>query len=189
MLEPVVEGAAFMALPGGDSGGSPPVDDTALFDLRQGRYALPMTQLALDLGVFERLGPDPRATAAVGDAIGLSARGADAMFCVLAALGWIDLRPAGGAALTPVAMTYLRRDSPFFRGRLLEATDPTLRALAVACQRETGPASPLAGALRDLSAGEVADFIGRMDALGRPAAPSLASQPPFCNARRVLDVG
>ncbi|WP_035792321.1 methyltransferase [Kitasatospora mediocidica] len=163
-------------------------DDTLLLELRHGRHVLPMTQLAMDLGLFDLLAARPADAAQVADHLGTTPRAAEAMLAVEAALGLLRADHDGRFTLTDVAATYLLRSSEFYRGRFLRPDDPGLTALRQASSPGDGAITPLAGDVSLLPDEEVRDFTERMAAFARPAAAALAAHPSLAGARRFLDV-
>lgn len=166
-----------------------PMDDSLLFDLRHMQYALPMTQLALNLGLFEFLDRKPADLAAITGFLGCTTRAAEAMLAVEASLGLLEVLEHGRYCLSEQARTYLVRTSPFYRAVLLSYGDQTLQRLKVAFEPDHDAISPLAGELDDVDESELRDFVNRMDVLARPAVISLAKNNVWSNTRRLLDIG
>ena len=163
-------------------------DDALLLELRHGRHVLPVTQLAMDLGLFELLVERPAGAAELAARLGVTPRAAEAVLAVAAALGLLAADADGGFALTEVAATYLLRSGEFYRGRFLHPDDPALTALRRASSQEDAAITPLAGDVALLPDEEVRDFTERMAAFARPAAGALAAHPALAGARRFLDV-
>ncbi|MBV6325088.1 methyltransferase [Duganella violaceipulchra] len=166
------------------------VDDALLFDLRHARLALPMTQLALERGLFDNLARAPAGALAVAEFLGCSARAAEAMLAVVAALGLLEAGDDGRFSLAPQARHYMLPESPYFRPALLDREDDTLGLLRLAFAPGHDAITPLASdAIGPAQHAGLRDVTLRMDALARPAAPVLAERAPFAGRRRLLDVG
>lgn len=166
-----------------------PVDDSLLFDLRHLQYALPMTQLAIDFGLFQFLERQSAGLAAITQFLGCTTRAAEAMLAVEASLGLLEALEDGRYCLSEEARTYLLPASPFYRAVLLGDSDQMLQRLKIAFRPDHDAISPLAGETERLDEGELSDFVERMDALARPVAISLAKNSLWSTTRRLLDVG
>lgn len=168
--------------------GPDPCDDALLFDLRQLRYALPMTQLAAELGLFDFLAAKSADVAEVARFLDCSERAAEVMLSVETSLGLLIVQDEGRYGLGDQARTYLVSGSPFHRPSLLARSDPLFERVAASFRRGHDATSPLAGDVDGLTEGEVRDFVDRMDALARPAAVTLARSRVWSRTRRLLDV-
>ena len=166
-----------------------PVGDSLLFDLRHMQYALPMTQLAINLGLFQFLERKSADLAAITHFLGCTTRAAEAMLAVEASLGLLEVLEDERYCLSEEARTYLLPTSSFYRPVLLSDDDQILQRLKVAFMADHDAISPLAGEVEELDESELRDFVNRMDVLARPVAISLAKNNLWSNKRRLLDVG
>lgn len=166
---------------------APPVDDRAIYDLNLGRHAAPMVALAQEVGLVERLLVGPLSIGDLAGALQVTARAAEAMLAVVAALGFARHAGDGRFAATDLGSTYLPASSPFRRS-VCPRDDAALERLRAAFHA-SGPVEPVAVAMEQLSADHVRGFINNMNAITLPAASSLARQPVFAEVHRLLDVG
>jgi SAM-dependent methyltransferase len=97
----------------------PRTDDRALRDIFAGMFAYPMVLVAHDLKVFPLLAERPRTLREIGDALKISARPAEALVAVCAALGLLQLRDECWS-LTALAEDYLLEDGPAYFGGYLD---------------------------------------------------------------------
>ena len=139
------------------------------------------------VGLFERLDARPRTIAEVADALDVTARAAEAVTAVVAALKLIEHVGEGQFALTTPGRTYCLPSSPFAGpGHLYHP--PELATLREAFHAD-GPIDPMAVEIAERTDEKIRSFIDRMHEITLPAASSLARQSVFSSVRRLLDVG
>jgi hypothetical protein len=91
----------------------PTVDDRSIWDLWLSQYQLPVVVAADELGLFARLHAQPATLEPLAKELSLTARGAESLLAVLAALGYV-IKQDGTFRLTDTARTYLLPESPFY---------------------------------------------------------------------------
>ncbi|MCB9077354.1 MAG: alpha/beta hydrolase [Anaerolineaceae bacterium] len=128
----------------------PLAEDYLLHDLVWRQNALPMTALAQEVGLFERLQDQPATIEAVAALLDVTARAAEMMVAVAAALGFLEALGDGRFGLTAVGRTYLLPSSPFAYGPFLSADHPTLDKLRRAFLAGE-PSQPFAVNMENLS--------------------------------------
>ena len=166
----------------------PLAEDHPLHDLIWRQNALPMTALAQEVGLFERLQDQPATIEAVAAMLDVTPRAAEIMVAVVAALGFLEALSDGRFGLTAVGRTYLLPSSPFAYGPFLSADHPTLDKLRRAFLAGE-PSQPLAVNMETLSIERVRKFITQMHATTFAAASGLAGQDSLARVQKLLDVG
>ena len=166
-----------------------PVDDSLLFDLRHLRYALPITQLAIEFGLFDKLEKNPKDIKTVVDELGSTERAISIMFCILTALGLLKKLESRKYTITSLSKCYLTQESFFYRQKLLSNDDPLLVKIRKAFRSDYLAVSPLSGKLESLKIDDVNDFVMRMDSNARPIAAELCQLSLWSEVKEVMDVG
>lgn len=170
---------------------STPPSDAALWAITQGALHLPALVAATRLGFFEALAERAMTPERLASRLGVTPRAAQTLLAWLTTLGFITLDQQG-AALTPLARTYLLPSSPFFWGgmlRRLSSLSLDAEALERACK-----AGPTVYGDADLwqvheREPELAEqFAEAAHARAIYAATELARLPLFSSIRRLLDV-
>lgn len=107
----------------------PRQDDKPLWDVWMSSFHYPAIQVALEKGIFEELNQAPLTTAETAEKLGYSYRSMEAMLGLLTSLNFLT-KHEGKHYLSPVAQTYLQKDSPFYWGGILNyRTDGHTREL------------------------------------------------------------
>jgi predicted O-methyltransferase YrrM len=98
--------------------GLPTCDDKRLWEVWLSYYHFPTLTVADDLGLFNLLDRRPLRLEAIGAALGLSPRAAEALVGVVTALGFLS-QHEGLFHLTEVSRNFLLPSSPFYWGGML----------------------------------------------------------------------
>jgi len=169
---------------------TPTVESQKLDELTASGRALSTLALAQELDLFATFSDSSFTIDQVAEQLNLSARTAEAMVAVVAALGFLAAKPDLHFGLTDLACPYLLPASPFYQGLVVPKTDPFLCQLREAfLQTEDNPIEPFAVEMGNLTSAQVETFIGRMHTMTLPAGSKLARQPVFARMGKLLDVG
>ena len=164
------------------------MDDRVVYDLIWQRHALPITALAQELRVIERLLAAPMTIEDVAEMLQVEGRAAEAMLAVLAAVGLLTVDQKGRYEATEITRAYLGNAGPYAYGQLLPGDDHYLTRLRQLFAGGGGPIDPTAVNMGERTADETRAFIHQMHRLTRPAATALATHPIFRNKEHLLDV-
>lgn len=163
---------------------------------------MPVLTVASELGAFEALAEAPMSSAELARRLELKAQATETMLRMLVALGMLVVYE-GRYQLTPVARSYLLRESPFYWGHVWSLTvdmSPTHVQLRDAVALNPAPAPKAStgtsdgipveawesGQVGDEQAGRIARF---MNSHSMAAAVGLAHEVTFEGVKRLLDVG
>jgi hypothetical protein len=175
----------------------PAADPTALYQLRDGLYAVDLTGAALvGFDLFTHLHRQPSDLGALCRDLGLKERPADVMLTLFVAMNLLR-RDQDAYHVTATAREFLVRDSPFFMGPYYAALkDRPVCQDYIRILREGPPANW--GSFKDEKAWAQAmeqddfaqSFTAAMDCRGRVLGPAMARavSPEVTGARRLLDV-
>ena len=169
---------------------TPTVESQKLDELTASGRALSTLALAQELDLFATFADSSFTIDQVAEQLNLSARTAEAMVAVVAALGFLAAKPDLHFGLTDLACTYLLPESPFYQGLVVPKTAPFLCQLREAfLQTEDNPIEPFAVEMGNLTSAQVETFIGRMHTMTLPAGSKLARQPVFARMEKLLGSG
>jgi O-methyltransferase domain/Dimerisation domain len=174
----------------------PLADDRPIWDIWLSSMWLPAVSAAIELGLFEALAAGPLSATALAEQLDLKPQRCQVLLRMLDSLGLL-VKHLDGYQLSPIARTYLLKESPFYWGPVLiggTAKNPFATRVCEAVRnvpagKVTGPTPADAwesGQLSDEAAGVIARYMNS-HSLG--AAYGAARSPAFQGVRRLLDVG
>ena len=180
---------------------TPTVDDRQVWDTWLSAFRMPSLSIADELGVFEALDAEPADAARLGARLKLNPEALKALLPMLSALGFLVPR-LGRYQLTPVARTYLLKNSPFYWGHAfsLHRRGPFVDRFREALRdrvSDQGAAQTFGATGRPSDAwesGEVDEQMAEgvtpfMHSHSAPAAIGAARNGDFEGVTRLLDVG
>lgn len=165
----------------------PEVDDRLIYDIFWAKQARPVVGLSQEIGLLDLLAREPATIDQVASRLELSARAAEALIAVLAALGLLELRDRGRFAVTPVTREYLLTGSRFAWGSLMPSEDRSIAQLRRAVGEDRHVEASVVD-MANLDDEQVASLIADMHRLTLAAATGLADLPVFSGVGQLLDV-